>query len=468
MAYGILIVEDESILAKNVSTFLRRQGYEVSIAPDGESALARIESQKPDAVLLDFNLPGMDGLQLLQRIRALDAQIKVIMVTGHGSEEVAVDSMKSGAYDYLAKPVVLEKLKMVLEKAFGEERREQELTYYRRKEAAEGGMQKLIGESPAVLKLKDNIRQIISAESQLTDVDSPAVLITGETGTGKELIARALHFESGRRAKPFVEMNCSSIPSNLLEAELFGYERGAFTDAKERKIGLIEAAEGGTLFLDEIGEIELALQVKLLKLLEDKKVRRLGSVRENRIDVRIVAATNRDLEQLVREGKFRSDLLFRLRILHIETPPLRERGGDILLLARKFLEYHKSRYGKPTLYFSTDAVTALQAHSWPGNVRELRNTIEQCVIMARGEEITAIALGLRGEARQERAAPVVPPMDGSVSIPPGGLNLTEIERELLTQALTRTGWNVSKAARLLGLSRDTVRYRMEKFDLRVP
>jgi two-component system, NtrC family, response regulator AtoC len=469
MSYGVLVVEDEQTLAKNVGAYLQRYGYEVRIATDGETALAELESYRPEAVVLDFNLPGMTGLELLTRVRSFDPQICVIMVTGHGSEQVAVDAMKAGAYDYLSKPVVLSKLKLVLDKALGEERREQELSYYRRKDASDGGLSRLIGESPPMQELRATISRIVEAESQLTDAQPPAVLITGDTGTGKELIARALHFEGPRKRRPFVEVNCSSIPANLLEAELFGYERGAFTDAKERKIGLIEAASGGTLFLDEIGEIDLSLQVKLLKLLEDKMVRRLGSVRENHADVRIIAATNRDLERLVQEGRFRSDLFFRLRIVHIETPPLRARDDDVIKLAEAFLEIQRTRYGKPKLRLSAEAIAALRAHHWPGNVRELKNVMEQSVVMARGDSITHQELALSG-ARYPAAAldDDGTPDQLAMSIPRNGFKLSDIERDLLRQALEQSGWNISKAARLLGLSRDTLRYRIEKFDLKLP
>ncbi len=419
-------------------------------------------------VILDYNLPGLDGLELLMRIRAIDPVIKTIMTTGEGSEQLAVDAMKAGAYDYLTKPLVLGKLKMVLDKIVGEVRLSQELNYYRKKEAGEGGIEQLIGESSPMLLLKGLISQVLEAERRLTDAEPPAVLITGETGAGKELVARALHFAGPRRAKPFIEVNCSSIPANLLEAELFGYERGAFTDAKERKLGLIEAAEGGTLFLDEIGEIDLALQVKLLKLLENKRVRRLGSVRENKVDVRIVTATNRNLEQQIRDGKFRADLYFRLRIVELEVPPLRERGSDIAKLAEHFLAMHRARYGKPQLRFSPEVLATFFAYAWPGNVRELRNAIEQSVIMARSDQLYPNDLSFSGDLRVVATTPLPTTFPSlTTTIIPEGLNLNEVERTLLVRALERSGGNVSKAARLLGVSRDTLRYRIDKYQLRL-
>ncbi len=466
---SVLIIEDEAVLAKNMATYLRRLNHEVKHAETGDSGLALVESERPDVVILDYNLPGLDGLELLTRIRAIDGAIKIIMATGQGNEQLAVDAMKGGAYDYLTKPLVLGKLKMVLDKIVGEVRISQELNYYRKKEAGEGGIEQLVGESTPMLLLKGLIAQVVEAERCLIDAEPPAVLITGETGSGKELVARALHFAGPRCSKPFIEVNCSSIPTNLLEAELFGYERGAFTDAKERKLGLIEAAEGGTLFLDEIGEIDLTLQAKLLKLLEDKRVRRLGSVRDHKVDVRIVTATNRNLEQQIRDGKFRADLYFRLRIVQLEVPPLRERGSDIATLAEHFLAMHRTRYGKPQLRFSREVLATFSAYAWPGNVRELRNAIEQSVIMARSDVLYPSDLSFSGDLSVAAAIPIasaVQPL--ATTIPPGSLSLGEMERTLLVQALERSGGNVSKAARLLGVSRDTLRYRIDKYQLQMP
>ncbi len=466
MAAAILIVEDESTLAKNIATFLKRSGYDTSIAGSGEEGLARIETFRPEAVVLDYALPGISGLDVLRRIAAQDPCIPVIMMTGHGSEQVAVEAMKAGARDYLVKPVILSELRLRLEKLMGEERRGEELTYHRRRVATEGGLDRLVGSSAPMLALKASIGQLLAAESGLSDADLPAVLVTGETGTGKELVARALHFEGARRNAPFVELNCSTIPGDLLEAELFGYERGAFTDAKQRKLGLVEAADGGTLLLDEIGDLDVRVQVKLLKLLEDRTVRRLGSVREQRADVRIVTATNRDLERAVREGAFRADLLFRLRIVHFTLPPLRARGDDILALALHYLDLHRRRYRKPALAFTPEARQAMLRYGWPGNVRELRNAIEQAVIMARGDAIDAGDLRLTStlalpDAGADAEAGDEPPEAGA-------LNLADIERDLLSRALHRTQGNVTQAARLLGVTRDTLRYRIEKHGLRLP
>jgi transcriptional regulator with PAS, ATPase and Fis domain len=285
----------------------------------------------------------------------------------------------------------------------------------------------------------------------------PSILITGETGCGKELVARACHYESPRRDGPFIEVNCAAIPAHLLESELFGHERGAFTDARERKIGLIEAADGGTLFLDEIGEADLAIQAKLLKVLEDQRIRRLGSVQERRVDVRVIAATNQLLEQRVEEGRFRADLLYRLRVIHFIVPPLRARGADIQLLAACFVEQFGRRYGKPALAFTPAALDALSTYSWPGNVRELRNFIEQTVLLAPHERIDATDLSL----------PQMAPLAAMDATPhgKGGMELASMELDLIRQALEKTGWNITQAARMLGISRDTLRYRMDKHSL---
>ena len=460
MPYAVLIVEDEKTLARNITTYLQRNGFEAEAADSAEDGLARLDSFKPDAVLLDLRLPGMDGLAALARFRAADPNVSIIMITGHGSVEMAVEAMKAGAYDFLTKPVSLSKLRMLLEKALGEERKEHALSYYQRRDAEYSGIDKLIGESEAMRALRQKIAQVSEAERQMTDADAPAVLITGETGSGKELVARAVHFAGPRSRKPFVEINCASIPVALLESELFGHERGAFTDARERKLGLVETADGGTLFLDEIGDMDLALQAKVLKVLEDRTVRRIGSLRDQKVDVRIVAATHRPLETLVQAEKFRSDLFYRLRIVELAVPPLRSRGDDVLLLARHFLAVHGARYNKTNLRLSPAAERQLAAHRWPGNVRELRNVIEQAVLLARGELIDTDQLNLS-------TAPG-PALSGGASASgtgPDSLRLDKAERDLLLKALETTAWNVTRAAKLLGVSRDTLRYRMEKFQL---
>lgn len=459
MAHGVLIIEDEEVLAKNIRLYLERSGFDARTAVSAEDGMQQIREFRPDLILLDYQLPGRNGLDFLAEVHGYDPGIPVVMLTGQASVDMAVEAMKRGAVDFLSKPVVLGKLKLLIDKILGSERTEKALAYYRNRESQSSGISQLFGESAPMLALKNTVRQLLAAEAALGDDEPPAVLIAGETGSGKEVLARAIHYDGPRKAAPFVELNCGSIPAQLLESELFGHERGAFTDAKERKLGLVEAADGGTLFLDEIGDMDAALQVKLLKLLEEKTVRRLGSVRDQKVNVRIIAATHQPLEQLVSEGRFRSDLFFRLRIVQLTLPPLRERGDDILLLARHFLSIQSKRYNKGQLRFSEATERAMLGYGWPGNVRELRNVIEQSVLLATDQVIEPSQLPFcavlgTGAVKATRLVS----SDDSLS-------LEQSERELLIQALEKSHWNVTHAARLLGISRDTLRYRIDKHGL---
>ena len=461
MTRAILIIEDELVLAKNIKAYLERHDYEAVAVHSGEEGIERLDAFLPDVVVLDYHLPKMNGLDVLAQLRRRIPLIKVIMITGNATVEVAVQAMKLGAFDYLVKPVVLSELKLLVDRALGQERVEKTLNYMQAQQASKSELRHLLGESAPMAALKDSIRRLAEAEYALLDDDLPAVLITGETGTGKELVARAVHFGGPRKAQPFIEINCASIPPHMLEAELFGYERGAFTDARERKYGLIEAAEGGTLFLDEIGELELGVQTKLLKVLEEKKVRRLGGLREQRINFRVIAATNQDLQRRVLDGTFRSDLYYRLKTVCLPVPPLRERGGDTLLLARAFLSMHGARYRKRQLFLTAEAEQALLAWHWPGNVRELQNMLEQIALMARQDAVT----------RDDLLLPVAPATHAPVPrpYPPGTdsmLNLEDMERQYLLAALGKSEWNITQAAKLLGLSRDAMRYRIEKHGIR--
>ncbi|NCF36177.1 MAG: response regulator [Gammaproteobacteria bacterium] len=461
---AVLIVEDEPILAKNMRRYLQSAGFEVVVAGTGETAMTALESARPDIVLLDYRLPDTNGLELIARIHAIDRRTPIIMITGEGNVQLAVQAMKAGAHDYLAKPVVLKELKLMLEKIVEQARVEGALDYFHQKQAGDSGLDKLLGDSQVMLDLKQQILQLIEAEHNMVDGIPASVLITGETGSGKELVARALHFDGARREGPFIEINCSAIPAHLLEAELFGYERGAFTDARERKKGLVEAADGGTLFLDEIGDMDVALQTKLLKLLEDRTVRRLGGLRDQQVKVRIVAATNSNLEQLIADGKFRSDLYYRLRVVQLNLPPLRERNGDILMLANYILNQHAQRYRKQPIRISEAAQAALMNYAWPGNVRELRNMMEQVVLMTNTEMLEPHHLPLSNSLPPETGA--LPGSDARVqpatSLTADELNLIEMEKRMVAEALERTQGNVTRAAELLGLSRDTLRYRIEK------
>ena len=456
MTHAVLIVDDEATLARNLAAYLERNGFDVRVAGSGEEGLQQFADFRPDLVLLDHNLPGLSGLEVLERLRKGDNQVPVVLMTGFGGIEVAVQALKLGAADYLTKPVSLGELKLLVQRLLEHNRLERTVGYYRQRDAQASGLDKILGRSPVMATLREQIARLLEAESHLTDTDAPAVLIHGETGVGKELVARALHYGGPRHAQPFVELNCGAMPAQLVEAELFGYEKGAFTDARQRKPGLVETAEGGSLFLDEIGEADASTQVKLLKLLEDKRFRRLGGLRDQAVNVRIVSATHRSLDQMVREKTFRADLFFRLRIIEIKVPALRERGDDIVLLAEHFLQHHAQRYKRGDMMLGPEAETALRRHSWPGNVRELRNVMEQAVLMCSGSRIGTRDLPIQG-ADAPGQAPEWADAD---------LNLERMERHLIDLALSRTLHNVTQAAKLLGVSRDTLRYRLERLGLK--
>jgi two-component system response regulator AtoC len=466
----VLIVDDERTLARAIKAFLTESGYEAEVAGDAEQALRLLETMRPDVVFSDVRLPGMNGIDLLRRIREFDAAIPVIIMTAHGTIEGAVEAVKLGAFDYLKKPVDLEELKLLADRARENVQLQQELRYYRRRDAAgETPLAGVIGDSPAIRAVLDQARQVAALD------ETPPVLITGETGTGKGLVARTIHGASPRATRPFIEVNCTAIPATLMEAELFGHERGAFTDAKESRMGLFEAAEGGFLFLDEVGDVELSLQGKLLKAVEDRTVRRVGGIRDRRIDVRILAATNRDLERDAQREQFRRDLYFRLAVIILHLPPLRERGNDVLLLALHYLDRFNAKYGKQVRQIDPRARDLLLTYPWPGNVRELSHVIERAVLWSRGSALDVEHLSLATPAPdsgERAAAPALAPQAESSSpvpagrgLPPPGTDLEAWERAMIERALSECGGNQTRAAQRLGISRDTLRYRLKKFGL---
>ncbi len=476
----VLIVDDERTLARAIKAFLTESGYVAEIASDAESALTLLPTLHPDVVFTDFRLPGMDGLELLRRIREFDPTISVVMMTAFGSIEGAVAALKLGALDYIKKPVDLDEIRLLADRARETSQLKQELSYYRRRQTRGDSFADVMGRSPAMLAVLDQARQVAAL------ADTPPVLITGETGTGKGLVARTLHTSGPRASKPFIDVNCTALPAALMEAELFGYERGAFTDAKESKLGLFEAAEGGFIFLDEIGDVELALQGKLLRAIEDRVVRRVGGIRDRKIDVRIVSATNRDLEREVERDQFRRDLYFRLAVILLRLPPLRERGEDVLLLADHYLHRLAAKYGKDVRRISAEAQQQMLSYPWPGNVRELSHVIERAVLWSRGQELTPEHLALTqpggptgrrsdSVAPHDDRAPVTPPSTGpdaeppsrsaAEQTPPEGVTLEQWERTLLERALAESSGNQTRAAQRLGITRDTLRYRMKKHGL---
>ena len=459
----VLVVEDEAILGDSISQYLAHHGYATAVARSGEEGVRLMTEASPDVAVVDLRLPGIDGLEVLSRIGEISPATAVIMMTAYSSVTSAVEAMRRGAFDYLTKPLALEELRMVVDKALTHLRQSRELAYLKARSAAGGRLSKMLGESPPMRALRAQVRQAAALASP-ADGRAPIVLIRGETGTGKELVARALHYESPRATGPFIEINCAAIPATLLEAELFGYEKGAYTDAKTAKAGLFEAADGGTLLLDEIGHMDVTLQAKLLRVTEDMAVRRVGALRSKAVNVRIVAATNRDLEAAVAEGAFRADLYYRLNVLTIEVPPLRERDGDVILLARYFMERTVQRYGLPTKTLTPEAEVALLQYPWPGNVRELAHAVERAVLLHKEGPVDAEMLRL-SVPRSE--VPVVVEAGGRVRVDfsAGNIVLDEVERELIRQALQVSGGNRTEAAQRLGMSRDTLRYRIEKYRL---
>ena len=461
----VLVVEDETILGESISVYMERHGLATALARSGEEALKLVEESGPDVAVMDVRLPGITGVEALRKLRDLSPGTEVIMMTAHASVASAVEAMRLGAFDYLAKPVDLDELRVVVDKALNHQRMRRELSYLKAREETGGHLTEILGESPPIRTLRQQVERIARLES--TDGTSPpTVLILGETGAGKQMVARAIHYGSARAKGPFVEINCAAIPATLLEAELFGHEKGAYTDARTAKPGLFEAADGGTIFLDEIGHMDVTIQVKLLKAIEEKAVRRVGGLRTKSFNARIIAATNRDLEAAIAGGAFRSDLYYRIKALTLEVPPLRDRGGDVVLLARHFLERFTRQYGLPPKVVAAEAQAILLGYSWPGNVRELAHVMERAILLHAGPTVQPEHLGLSGG--REKAAVVVGGAGIQVDFSTGAIALEEVERQLITEALQSAGWNRTKAAQLLGISKETLRYRMEKYQLQGP
>ncbi len=455
----ILIVDDEAFIRENLERILAEDGYRPFSTESGEEAVKQVGEEEVDLVLLDLNLGSKSGLEVLRALKEVDPEVLVIIITGYGTVESAVEALKMGAYDYIKKPFKADAIRLIVKLALETRSLRRELRHLRRKGSGKDLLDSadMVGSSPELLQVYRQVREVARHESA-------TVLITGESGTGKELVARAIHNLSPRSERPFIEINCGSLPFNLLETELFGHERGAFTDAKTRKIGLFEEGNGGTVFLDEIGEMDLNLQVKLLRVLEDRRIRRLGGTRNIDIDVRIIAATNRNLKEAIEEKAFREDLFYRLNVFPIHIPALRERREDIPPLLDFFLKRFSREFNKRIREVSREALDLLMRYHWPGNVRELRNVVERICIMCHSEVITPdfLPLEIWGEAPRKEAS-------FSFDIPPRGVFLDEVvgqlEKELITKAIAITGGNVAKTARLLNVPRGTLRYKLEKYEL---
>ena len=450
----ILVVDDDPSLRRVLQAHLEHEGYEVAVTASAQQTLSVLQLRHFDLVITDLKMPEMSGLELLQHVRLQYPQTIIIMLTAFGTVDTAVEAMKAGAYDYLTKPVHSDEMSLVVRRALDHVRLVEQVRTLRLSLNKKYGFENILGRSPVLLEVLDMAERAAHSNS--------TVLIRGETGTGKELLARAIHFNSSRRDNPLVTINCGAIPKELLESELFGHKRGAFTGAVVDKRGRIELADGGTLFLDEIAEMSPDLQVKLLRLIQEGEIEKVGSVSKIKVDVRIIAATHRELQAMIEDGTFREDLYYRLAVIPLVIPPLRERSEDIPDLVQYFFRKSQQKNARPDLAMPSALLPYFARYRWPGNVRELENVVERIVVLARGSDITIE--DLPQFLRQEK-----PGIDAlEIDLPPQGISLDAIEKELILRALHRCDWNQTHAARYLDISRKTLIYRIEKYGIRKP
>jgi DNA-binding NtrC family response regulator len=453
----VLIIDDEKLVRWSLQQRLGKEGYICESAPTGEEGLNLLREDGYELVLLDLRLPGMDGVAVLKQIQELGRDVGVVMLTADTGIARAVECVRLGAHNYLCKPFDFDEVRVALEKAWDELKLRREVNRLRRQQSRRFAIENMVGESAPMRHARELLVKVAAS-------DAITVLIEGDNGTGKELAARAVHFGSARANQPFMDLNCSAVPENLFESELFGHERGAFTDAKQMKQGLFELADGGTLLLDEIGDMKPSVQAKLLRVLETRQFRRVGGKQDISVDVRVVASTNKHLDDLVAKGEFRQDLLYRLKVINITLPSLRERREDVPRLAEHFLRSFATDFKKPQKQLSPEAAEVLQQYDWPGNVRELRNIIERIVILE--ADPVVLSSHLPPEVRLG-----VKPADGNqfvVALPAAGVKLGDVERSLVLQAIERAAGNQSRAAELLGIERDALRRRLIKFGFHDP
>nr|WP_320113963.1 sigma-54 dependent transcriptional regulator [uncultured Desulfuromonas sp.] len=450
--YRVLVVDDEHLIRWSLEQSLKKQGYHVQTVGSGEEALDYVRSDSPDLVFLDIQLPGIDGIETLEKIKEIDSDISVIMITALGVLETAVKAMQLGAYDYINKPFNLDELSVVLRKALETQALKKEVEHLRTEKKRSQSSSRIVAES-------SHMKNVLDMVSKIAQSDAATVLVQGESGTGKELVARALHYDSPRSEQPFMAINCAAVPETLLESELMGHEKGSFTDAKSQKKGLFELANGGTVFLDEIGDMPMGTQAKLLRVLEERSFRRIGGTKDIHVDVRIVAATNKELLKAIDEGTFRKDLYYRIQVIPIYLPPLRERPDDILALAHHFVQHFNVEFGKNVTGFSNSAERYLLDYDWPGNIRELRNVIERAIILESSDTLKLELLP------REMLSQAPATSNGNFQLPPEGIDIEVVEKQLIQQALALSNGNQSQAARKLHLGIDAFRYRMKKFGL---
>ena len=450
----ILVVDDEYLIRWTLQQNLEREGYEVFLAETGEEALEKVKEGAPDLVLLDIKLPGMNGYQVLEKALKIDEGIIPIMITAFDEVDKVVKAMRLGAFDYITKPFDFSKVYLSIQKALGASQLKREVRHLRRENKNWYGFNNIVAVS-------QEMGRVLLISEKIAQSEAATVLIQGESGTGKEVIAHLVHERSKRQDMPFITVNCANFPEQMLENELCGHDKGAFTDAKEVKKGLLEVADGGTLFLDEIGDMDLNLQGKILRLVEQRTFRRMGGIKDIKVDVRIITATNKDLLKLKEEGKFREDLFYRINAASIRIPPLRERPSDIFPLTKYFMQKYNEEFHKNVKKISKGVEDFLGNYNWPGNIRELKNVIERAMILGEGDVLLMEDLPIEILGQASRQGGVIE----GIRIPPEGISMEKVEEALVRQALKMTNGNQTKASKLLDISRDALRYRMQKFGI---